>query len=69
MNRRIPSNIYCSTYGHNYFRLSKANANAPELICKCCKSYFKFEHDGSITTLSQRENAKFSSILYKGRIA
>lgn len=69
MNRRITSNMFCSTYGHNYFRLSKANANTPELICKCCKSYFKFESDGAITSVSQRENDKFSSMLYKKRIA
>lgn len=69
MKNRITSNIYCATYGHNYFRLSKANANTPELICKCCKNYFKFENDGSIASVSQREKVKLSSLLYRRRIA
>jgi hypothetical protein len=69
MSKNITSNIFCSAYGHNYFRLSQANANTPELICKCCKAYFKFENDGTITPVSQKENKKFSSILYKKRTA
>ncbi len=69
MNKRKTSNIFCSTYGHNYFRLSHANANTPELICKCCKSYFKFENDGAITAVSQKENEKFSSRFFRNRSA
>jgi len=48
MNIRITSKIFCSSYGHNYLRLNKANANTPDFICKCCKSYFKSQYDGSI---------------------
>jgi hypothetical protein len=56
MSKRTTSNIFCAAYGHNYFRLKQANPNTPELICKCCKGYFKFEDDGSITPISQKEN-------------
>lgn len=69
MTKKITSNLFCSTYGHNYFRLSNANDNTPELICKCCKSYFKFEKDGSISAVSHKENERFSSILYRKRTA
>ncbi|WP_396602829.1 hypothetical protein [Algibacter sp. R77976] len=69
MSRKITSNLFCATYGHNYFRLSEANANTPELICKCCKGYFKFENDGSITAVSHKENVKFSSLLYRKKTA
>lgn len=69
MNKSITSNIFCTTYGHNYFRLSHASTNTPELICKCCKKYFKFEDNGSITPVSLKENEKFSSLLYKKRTA
>ncbi|WP_298556605.1 hypothetical protein [uncultured Algibacter sp.] len=69
MNKRIASNIFCSTYGHNFFRLSQANDNTPEIICKCCKSYFKYEPNGSITEVSHKENKKFSSLLYIKRTA
>ncbi|PWH83682.1 hypothetical protein DIS18_03765 [Algibacter marinivivus] len=69
MSRTLTSNLFCSTYGHNYFRLSKANDNTPELVCKCCKGYFKFQNNGSITPVSHRENERFSSILYRKRTA
>lgn len=69
MNKKITTNIFCLTYGHNYFRLSQANENTPELVCKCCKSYFKFEEDGSITPVSHKENEKFSSLLYRKKTA
>ena len=69
MNKKNTSNIFCSAYGHNYFRLSKANANTPELICKCCKNYFIFENNGSITAFYHKENQISTSILYKKRTA
>ena len=69
MDKKITDNIFCSTYGHNYFRLSHANANTPELICKCCKSYFKFDRDGNITKVSHKENEKFSSFIYRKKTA
>ena len=69
MSKHITSNMFCSAYGHNYFRLKQANTNTPELICKCCKGYFKFENDGSITPISQKENKKSTSFPYKRRTA
>ncbi|MFV9549752.1 hypothetical protein [Algibacter sp. PT7-4] len=63
MTKNRTSNIFCAAYGHNYFRLSKANSNTPELVCKCCKSYFKFEDDGSITAVPHIENQKFLTLI------
>ena len=68
MNKKA-FNIFCSTYGHNYFRLSHTNANTPELICKCCKSYFNYDNNGSIYSVSTKEHEKLSSILYRKKIA
>lgn len=69
MNKKNTSNIFCLTYGHNYFRLSKSNANTPELICKSCKNYFKFEDNGSITKVQHKENEEFSTLIYIKRTA
>lgn len=69
MNNIITSKLYCSTYGHNYFRLSQANENTPELVCKCCKSYFKYENNGSITAVSHKEHEKFSTLFYRKKTA
>ena len=56
MKTKITSTLFCATYGHNYFRLSKANENTPELICKCCKNYFEFNKIGDIVYTSQKLN-------------
>lgn len=69
MNKRLTSNIFCLTYGHNYFRLSQANENTPELICKCCKNYFKFEDDGSITAVTHKENENITAIIFTKKTA
>ena len=69
MSKKTISNIFCKTYGHNYFRLSEANDNTPELICKTCKNYFKSEDSGLISPVTHQENQKFASLLYLKRTA
>jgi len=61
---KIKPNVFCSAYGHNYFRLNHANENTPDLICKCCKSYFKFESDGKISPVVYKESAKSLDLIY-----
>ncbi|WP_345273160.1 hypothetical protein [Flaviramulus aquimarinus] len=60
MPTKITSTLFCATYGHNYFRLSEANENTPELICKCCKNYFEFNKIGDIVYASQKQNESYS---------
>ena len=55
MKRKNTYNVFCLTYGHNYFRLNHGNENTPELVCKCCKTFFNFENDGSITPVDFKE--------------
>ncbi|SFC93018.1 hypothetical protein SAMN04487987_10234 [Algibacter pectinivorans] len=53
-------NAFCIAYGHNYFRLHKANENTPELVCKSCRGYFKFENNGIITPFYNSEKSVFT---------
>jgi len=69
MKKKITINIFCSTYGHNYFRLTPGGENTPELICKCCKGYFKFESNGSITSVTQKENEAYWPLVYQKKTA
>ncbi len=57
MKTTLTSTLFCSAFGHNYFRLNKANSNTPELICKTCKKYFRFAENGDIVEVKQRESA------------
>lgn len=68
MNKKT-FNIFCSTYGHNYFRLNHANENTPDLICKCCKTYFNYNHNGSIYSVFNKENEKLTSVLHRKKTA
>ena len=69
MKKEINSNIFCSAYGHNYFRLNQSNENTPELICKCCKGFFKFETNGDITPVSHKEIKTYASLPFKKKSA
>ncbi|GAA3595471.1 hypothetical protein GCM10022396_10770 [Flavivirga amylovorans] len=59
MKTNVTSALFCSTFGHNYFRLNKTNTNTPKLICKCCKNYFKFNKNGDIVKVKQKQNTLF----------
>ncbi|XMO87684.1 hypothetical protein AAFN75_05225 [Algibacter sp. AS12] len=54
-------NAFCIAYGHNYFRLIEAVANTPELICKSCRGYFKYENNGIITPYYNKENSEITT--------
>ncbi|TGV01965.1 hypothetical protein [Flavivirga rizhaonensis] len=56
MKTNLTSTLFCSAYGHNYFRLNKTNTNTPQLICKSCKNYFKFGKNGDIVNVKQKQN-------------
>ncbi len=56
MKTTLTSTLFCSAFGHNYFRLNKANSNTPELICKTCKKYFRFAENGDIVEIKQKQN-------------
>ncbi|MFI1772890.1 hypothetical protein [Thalassobellus citreus] len=58
------TNLFCSVYGHNYIHLSHANENTPKLICKCCKSYFDFKSDGTITPVILEKTQEQVSLIY-----
>ncbi len=62
MKTNVTSTLFCTTFGHNYFRLDKANLNTPELICKCCKSYFRFDLEGNIVKVKQSLKQNIFSI-------
>jgi len=41
------TDLFCFTFGHNYF-LNKANPNKPELICKTCNEHFTYSNNDII---------------------
>jgi len=61
--------MFCLTYGHNYFRLNNGNENTPELVCKSCKSFFKYENNGNIVPVYSKANPKTPLLLDKKRTA
>ncbi len=63
MKTNATLSLFCTTFGHNYFRLNKATLNTPELICKCCKNYFRFDLNGNIVKVNQdqKQNIFFIS--------
>ena len=52
---RYPSakNLFCSTFGHNYFLSNESNLGSPELICKTCNQRFTYNNNDIITVIAE----------------
>lgn len=48
MKDQLKTNLYCFTFGHNYFRLSKISPGKPELVCKSCNEHFTYSKNDCI---------------------
>ena len=48
MKTELTSTFFCLSYGHNYFHLKETKSDTPELVCKSCKKYFKYNTHGDI---------------------
>tara|TARA_R110002049_G_scaffold90686_2_gene227149 strand:- start:71492 stop:71725 length:234 start_codon:yes stop_codon:yes gene_type:complete len=56
MKGLLPSNPFCSTFGHNFFLVEKFNSNIQEIKCKCCKKKFIPTNEGDLIELTINVN-------------
>ena len=64
MKTNLTTELYCSAFGHNYFRLDKANHEHADYICKCCKKQFVSNAEGDIIDISSKLNEIQSILKY-----
>ncbi|WP_158846043.1 hypothetical protein [Algibacter sp. L1A34] len=48
MNQNLPINLFCSSFGHNYFLIERTSFEMPQLICKSCGTQFNYNTNGDI---------------------
>ncbi|ALJ05767.1 hypothetical protein APS56_11805 [Pseudalgibacter alginicilyticus] len=56
MKTLLPNNVFCSTFGHNYFKVKNVNSETSEIVCKCCGNKFLSTSQGDVLQISFGNN-------------
>ena len=57
MKSNLATDLFCSAFGHNYFRVNKLNNKVSSLVCKCCnKQFVSKAQNGEILDISLSHN-------------
>lgn len=64
MKTKLYLNPFCLAFGHNYFLLNDPTTGKQEIICKCCKNYFKYSVNGKIIEIPYNQNKFYRKLRY-----
>ena len=48
MEHNLPLNMFCASFGHNYFLIERTSFEMSQLICKSCGTQFNYNTNGDI---------------------
>lgn len=62
MKSTKPDQLYCSVFGHNYFKIHRQKSKQPILVCRTCNSKAAIDSTGDVVEL-QSSNKDFNAVL------
>lgn len=62
MRAKLYANPFCLAFGHNYFLLDNLTTSKQEIICKCCKNYFRYSISGKIIEIPYKRSTLYRKL-------